>query len=593
VSFGAPAYLWLLLLVPLAAALFGAWLTWRARAARRFGAAHSPNVLTFIAPVMIIVAIAVAVLAAARPQIGEKGVRVEDRGIDLVIVLDVSQSMYATDAEPTRIGRAQSEIIALLDRMQGDRVGLVVFAGRPFVRSPLTSDLVSLSRLVEGVHQERSLVPAGSDVGAALQRGQEVVESGDARTKALLVISDGEDHGSSISGAVDDARQAGIRVYTAGVGSEQGAAVLDVDPATGASTPRVDAGGDPVITRLDPLSLRLMAESARGRYIELSGEERPLTGLASELATLDATTFASEERPERVDRFVIFAWVALAIVVAATLLPLVASRRRGESGAPSWRRLWPLAGAGLFVGAVCASDVVDVNRHANEQYADAEYASAVDTYRTAEALDPERRELIHNASNALHQADRINEAIDEAKRGLPSDDDALTAKIEYALGSHYAAAERMREALEAYKRALLADPGDADAKHNLEVIARELAATPSPTPSPTPPRPEVTPTITPGDDEDPNGSDSGGEGTPQPADPGSQQGTPDPNASPAPSDDSELTPEELQRALDEALRGIDEDFSVEEALRVLDLLERQNRTQLEQRGESEGGAPDY
>jgi Ca-activated chloride channel family protein len=587
-SFGAPGYLWLLLAVPIATALCLAWLGWRSRARRSFGRAAPQRSLAVAVVPLLIAAMALAAFAAARPQIGEKEVLTEDRGIDLVIVLDVSQSMYATDVEPSRIARAQSEVVALLDRMQGDRVGLVVFAGRPFVRSPLTSDLISLSRLVEGVHEERGLVPAGSDLGAAIRRGREVIENGDAETKALLVISDGEDHGSSISGAVNEAREAGLRLYGAGVGTEEGAAVVDIDPATGAETPRVDRG-EPVITRLDPLSLRLMAESGGGKYIELTGEGRPLTGLASELASLDSTTFASEERPERIDRFLVFAWAALAVALLATALPLIAARRLPRFDA--WRRLWPLAGAGMLIGAVCASDVVDLNRRGNAQFDQGDFVGAVDTYRTAESIDPQQRELFHNASNALHQADRINEAIDEAKRGLPADD-ALTSRIEYALGNHYARAERLRDALEAYKRALLADPDDADAKHNLELIARELAQTASATPTPEMPRIEVTPTPASGDDPNDSG-DGGGEGTPEPADPGSEPGTPDPNASPQPSSGDDMTPEQLQQALDEALRGIDEDFTVEEALRALDLLEQQNRRQLERRQEAAGGAPDY
>jgi Ca-activated chloride channel family protein len=594
VSFAALGYLWFLLLVPATVLLFGAWLAWRARARRRFGAGATSQPLTFVALALAVAAIATAVLAAARPQIGERGTHVEQRGIDLVIVLDVSQSMYATDAEPSRIGRAQSEIIALLDRMQGDRAGLVIFAGRPFVRSPLTSDLVSLSRLVEGVHQERALVPAGSDLGTAIRQAREVVEAGDARTKALLVISDGEDHGSSISGAVGEAVDHGIRIYSAGVGTEQGAAVLDIDPATGAATPRVDASGQPVITRLDSLALRLIAESGGGDYIELSGGERPLTGLAAELASLDTTTFASEERPEPIDRFVLFAWIALGVAVVATVLPGLAHWRQGGGanafGLP-WRRLWPLAGAGVLMGAVCASDVVQVNRRGDEQYANGEYGAAVDTYHTAEAIDPARRELFHNASNALHQAQRINEAIDEAKRGLPSQDEGVAAKIEYALGNHYVAAERLSEALEAYRRALLADPDDTDAKHNLEVIARQLAETPSPTPTPTQPQIELTPS--PGADEGEPGDAQSGTATAGPGEPGDSEGTPGPLGTQQPGDDDEMTPEEVQRALDEALRGIDEDFTVDEALRVLDLLDRENRTRLEQPGEAAGGAPDY
>jgi hypothetical protein len=147
----------------------------------------------------------------------------------------------------------------------------------------------------------------------------------------------------------------------------------------------------------------------------------------------------------------------------------------------------------------------------------------------------------------------------------------------------------LTEALEAYRRALLADPNDGDAKHNLEVVAKELAQTPSPTPTPEAPRIEATPTRGPNDGE-PGNADGDGEAT---AEPGAGEGTPDPSTEPLPADDSELTPEQLQRALDEALRGLEEEFTTEEALRVLDLLERQNRLQLEQPGRPAAGAPDY
>jgi len=587
-SFAAPGYLWFAALAPLAAALFAGWLTWRRRAQRSFGAAAHGSPLDLAAPALVVVAILLASAAAARPQIGNHHALAEDRGIDLVIVLDVSQSMYATDAQPSRIERAQSEIIALLDRLQGDRVGLVVFAGRPFVRSPLTSDLPALSRLVEGVHQERALVPAGSDLGAAIREASSVIERGDARTQALLVISDGEDHGSTIAPAVDEARLRHVRVYAAGVGTEQGAPVLDIDPATGLGTPRVGRDGNPVVTHLDALALRLLAESGDGRYIELTGNGRPLTALAPELDSLDQTTFGAQERAQPIDRYAIFAWAALAVLLTATALPAAVPRRRAGAAA-SWRRLLPLAGAGLMIGAVCASNAVSANRAGNQRYASGDFTGALDAYRTAEAIDPSERAVLYNASNTLHQLDRLNEAIDEAKRALPADD-ALSAKVEYALGNHYAAAGRLLEAVEAYKRSLLDDPGDIDAKHNLEVISKRLRETPSPTPTPTAPSVEVTPT--PGsDDGDPNGGQSGeGASTPQAGD---GNGTPQAVGSPGPVPDGEMTPEQVQRALDEALRGIDQDFSVDEALRVLDLLERQNRDQLRQPGAGEGGAPDY
>lgn len=589
-TLGAPGYLALLLLVPAGIAFIGGWAAWRAHARERVGAgvglgggsggARTALRSAYVAPVLLLAAIALAAFGAARPQFGERSTLVEDRGIDLVIVLDVSQSMFATDAEPTRLARAQAEVVALLERMTGDRVGLVVFGGSAFVRAPMTSDLAALARITEGVHQERGLVSPGSDLGAAIRRAQMTVEGGDAETKVMLIISDGEDHGGVIASEVAAARSNGTRIYTAGAGSSAGSPVIDINPITGERTERRDATGAPVLTRLDPAALSNIAETGGGRYIALSGEGRPLAALSSEFDALARTLFDSEERPEPVERFAMFAGIALACAVAATLASASLPRAMGA------RRFWPLAAAGLFVGAVCGTSVAELNRAGNRAYDRGEYDDALASYRAAQERDPSRAELYYNAGNALHLKDEFASAIDETKRALGSDDDDLLAIAEYALGNHYAGADELEEAVDAYKRALLRDPDDTDAKHNLEVILARLKSSPTAVP-PTVTPPEMTPG--PGEGEGENGED--GQPTPGPNDASPSPG--DPGAgTPGPSD-GDATPEELARSLEDALRGIDEDFTVEEALRVLELLEDQNRGQLEAPRGTPGDAPDY
>ena len=251
-SFGAEAWLWLLLLPPAALALLGWAVVWRSNARRRFGAREdgSPKWPAYVAPVLLVGAIAMAAFAAARPQIGDKDVRTEDKGIDVAVVVDVSQSMLSTDAEPSRLGRAQAEIGALLDRLQGDRVGLIIFAQQPFVRSPLTSDVTAVHRLVDGVDSERGLVPAGSDLGAAIRGGQRLLAESETRTKVMLIVSDGEDHGTTVAQSISAARRDGVRVYTAGAGTAEGAVVLDPDQLTGEPLPRVAQNGQPVRSHL-------------------------------------------------------------------------------------------------------------------------------------------------------------------------------------------------------------------------------------------------------------------------------------------------------------------------------------------------------
>ena len=568
-SFGAPMYLLLLIAAVLAAACAVAWALWRARARRRFGAALPQGTAAVAAMTLLVAATAVAAFAAARPQFGENTATVERRGIDLVVVLDVSQSMLSTDVEPSRLAHAQQELAQLIDRLQGDRAGLVVFAGEPFTRSPLTGDLPALRALTLGVDRERGLVPPGSDLGAAITRAGELLQAGTADTKAVVIVSDGEDHGGSVDSAISALAASGVRIYTAGAGTAEGAPVLDAD-ATGLLRPRVGPNG-PVVTRLNEEALRAMAERGGGRYLALAGQEGALADLALELETLQSTTFEREESAEPVERFQVFAAIALALLLAATILGAGLMRLPSRA-----RRLAPLAAAGLMVAAICGTDAAEWNRRGNTQYNSGRYDEAVESYQRAQELSPEERALYYNRANAFAALGEYVSAIDEAQRALPTDDATFEALVEYALGSHYANADQLREALEAYKRSLLAGPADDDAKANYEIIERRLTPT-NPTPTPTPP---VEPPASPAP-----GGDPGEE--PPDAEPG--DGTPGagtPQAGGTPSGEP-LSPEELQRLLQEALAGIDEEFTVEEALSVLDILEEQNRGQLE--GQPSGG----
>jgi tetratricopeptide (TPR) repeat protein len=267
--------------------------------------------------------------------------------------------------------------------------------------------------------------------------------------------------------------------------------------------------------------------------------------------------------------------------VAPLLWPLL---RRPRAALRSASRLWPLAGAGLLAGAICSSTVADINRHGNNDYARADFPAALAQYRTAEVKAPGTGELYHNAGNALDRQGDYQKAIEETRRALPARS-GLAALIEYALGNHYAGAVRPGDALEAYKRALLADPADADAKHNLEVVSARLTPSPSPTPTGAPGRstPEATGTPAP--------ASTPGDGTPvgTPAASGTAAGG---SATPGA---GQLTQEQLERALADALAGKDKRFTPDEASHVLDLLDEVNRRAIEGLGQSGGAGslPDY
>jgi tetratricopeptide (TPR) repeat protein len=350
--------------------------------------------------------------------------------------------------------------------------------------------------------------------------------------------------------------------------------VLDFDEDTGAPVTRVDASGAPVLTRLDRAALEGMASSGGGRYVELS-DSGALAALAAEFDALNRTTFATEETSTPIERFQVFAGIALAAAMGAMLVGHVRVRTARRA-----LRLWPAAGAAIFIAGICASDAADHNRRGNRHYADGEFGKALDAYRTAQSIAPDEGELFHNAGNALNRAGELSAAIDETMKGLPEEDDLTAAILEYSLGNHYSGAQRLEEALAAYRRALLADPEDVDAKYNFELTARRL--TPQPSPTPTVPLPELGTTPTPDDP-----TDQGPPGTP------GAGGTPDVNASPQAEEPGDIPPEQLERLLEEALAGIDEEFTVDEAIRVLELVEQRNRDAIDRPQGDSTGLPDY
>lgn len=585
-TFGSPLFLGLLALVGLSLVAVGWWLRWRTRARRRFGelgdALMDSKRALLVSPFVLITAVALTVIAAARPQFGERSQPSDERGIDIAIVLDISRSMDATDVPPTRLEAAQAQLAALLQRLQGDRAGLVVFAGDTLVRSPLTSDMAALTAVIGNVHTEQGLLRPGSDLGSGIEAGRRLLENGEARTKVMLIVSDGEDHGATLDSAITRSVGDGIDLYAMGLGTVEGAPVRDSEGAT-----ELDATGVQITTRLDEVTLQSIAERGDGRYVLANAGDEVVSDIAGRLGALEATTFSQDETSLPIERFQVFAALALLL---ADLELLWWARPWSDKGRSS--RLWPLAASTVFVAALCSSSTAEINERGNEAYERGEYERALELYRTVAASGEASGEAAHNASNALQRLGRREEAIDEARRGvleLPN-----SAVAQYALGSHFAADGQFAGALEAFKRALLLHPDDADAKHNLEVVMILLTPTPESTTTPRNGTPE------PGSGDD---SAPGGEPAPDPdsatlaPDQSTNNGTPVVGTTPtdALAPERDLTDDELRRAIDEALEGIEEEFTTEEALELLRLLEEENRRSV---GDQEGdfarpGQPDY
>lgn len=272
--------------------------------------------------------LALLVLALSRPQCGSRTEVTRRMGLDLVIALDVSRSMLARDVGPDRLTRARLELEALLERLGGDRVGLVVFAGRAFPACPLTSDVAALRVFLRGVGPE-TVPEQGTGVAAALGTAREILDAEEhgARSKVVLLVSDGEDQGSGAAQAAAVLADAGIRVYALGVGKREGAPIPLTDASGAVTGYKRDCRGEIVVTRLDEATLAAVATKGNGEVFEVARADRGVDAFRTTLDRLARTELAGRASVAWEDRYALLVFPALLALLGALLL----SEARGGS----------------------------------------------------------------------------------------------------------------------------------------------------------------------------------------------------------------------------------------------------------------------
>lgn len=331
--FAYPDVRFLLLAIPLLLVLFGWARRRRARALSALGnaalvarlsvrSAASWHVLRHGATLG---AVLLLTLAAARPQSSLDWVNVEQKGIDLVILLDVSESMAAEDIKPSRLLRAKQDVRDLLSRLEGDRVALVVFAGVPAVQSPLTVDYGAIRLLLDVV--EPGMLPRpGTALEVALDRAVSCFDPEDeGAARAVLLITDGESHEGDIERAIGKLEKERVRVYTLGIGRTEGEPI-PVKDGSGKSAYKEDASGQVVMTRLDEETLRRIAVRTGGAYVPVASGTTGVEHVARLIGELEEKGFRSGLYKLYEDHFVAF--LAPAVLLLLIELGMRNTRRR-------------------------------------------------------------------------------------------------------------------------------------------------------------------------------------------------------------------------------------------------------------------------
>lgn len=292
--FADPQYFWLLALIPLLLLLFSVSLAVRKKRLKRFGDLATIQQLMpgvsirrqWVKLSLVCLALAAFAVGLARPQAGVTLKEVKRNGLELIIALDVSNSMLAQDFQPNRLERAKLAISQLVDKMTDDRIGLIVFAGDAYVQLPVTSDYVSAKFFLSSINTSM-VSKQGTAIGKAINTAMRSFTLDKGKSKVLVIISDGENHEDDAVAAAQLAANEGIRVYTIGIGSTTGVPIPLKDGVL------KDREGNIVMTKLDEATLQQIAEAGGGFYTQANNTDIGLRNLVDEIGKMDKEEFSS------------------------------------------------------------------------------------------------------------------------------------------------------------------------------------------------------------------------------------------------------------------------------------------------------------
>jgi Ca-activated chloride channel family protein len=443
-------------------------------------------------------AVALGLVALARPQLGERQAELARTGRDVLLVLDLSRSMTVTDVAPNRLAAAKAAAWETVSASPGDRVGLIVFGGSAFLQLPLTSDHAALKLFLDAASPDDLADPA-TDLGTALATAGKVFEhEGDRGRRAVLLVSDGESGEGDLEAATKSLRAEGIPVFTLGVGTTGGGPV----PADSSEAPEKfhrDHIGRIAISKLEENDLRAVAKLTGGTYARA---DRPAdrTNLRGTLAKVRSRILSAQKSTERADRFQWPLALAVAVLLADLVLAWIAGRaggrgsrgqRRTSNGAPARESLSErgevFAAAGvasllvllLLVSSGCSRGSLDARKGAR-LYAAGDFAGSAKALDRALAADttPVRA---YNAGNAYYRMRRYEDAAARYRLAAAGPKTVRQPSVFNLGNSLVRAAEEAPErgqllldAIAAYEEALRLDPTDHDAKWNLELALKRL-----------------------------------------------------------------------------------------------------------------------
>lgn len=421
---------------------------------------------TVFKSLLLCLSISLLIFALARPRWGFEWRDVQRVGTDIVIALDLSSSMLATDIPPNRLERAKREIIDLLALLKGDRIGIVAFGGVSFVYTPLTIDY----RLVDMFLKQLSLklMPVqGTAIGEALNQSISALEKASANEtqgKSVILITDGEDQGEDLSATVKKAKEKGIKVHAVGIGSEAGAPIPMPDGGF-----KKDRDGNIVVSKLGEQTLRMITSETGGMYVHSTTGSMDLDAIYKSIKA-GAQDEEGELTRQKIwhERFQIFLGLALFLLLWEFFF---------RSSLPKKRRAWwKFVGSSVFLFACMGSFELKASdiRDAQKAYEQKDYQTAADKFLNAEIKEPDNAVHSYNRGVSQFHNQKYKEAAEAFTKATQSQDKNLAQRSFYNLGNTQSAAQDFNGAIKAYEEALKLNPQDKDAQENMEWAKKKL-----------------------------------------------------------------------------------------------------------------------
>lgn len=458
-QFQQPGFFIALLAVPFVGLLFWYLLAWKRATAKKIGDAklvneltktHSPLkfIIKFSLAAIALVAIIVAIINPQRPGSMDK---VERKGVDVMIALDVSNSMLAQDIKPNRLEKAKQLINRLMNDLENDRVGLVLFAGRAYMQMPLTTDHSAARMYVQNASP--LIVPSqGTMISEALKLCASAFNSKERKYKSIIVITDGEDHDPATMEVAQQLTANGVMVNTVGIGSPLGTPIPD--PLTGQF--KKDEQGNTILSKLNESQLQQLAAATKGIYVNNEDVSAASSAIMKKLSTIAETSLEDAAFKDYIHYFPWFIMLAIVLLTGEFLLP---------------ERKFGMAVVLVFVSSAAGAQNAST-RNGNKFYKEGKYDQAIKEYSKAAGSGAIPK---YNLGNAYYRSKNYQQSAGTYQQLLNETNEvSLKQKTYYNQGVSFSRQNKLEESITAYKNAVKLDPADQDARINLQKALLEL-----------------------------------------------------------------------------------------------------------------------